>query len=115
MYLAAEALRASSFASLEPLNLDDHESTQISLKLPPRPRRRLTITLALPNQPIERFSPWERHNVEEIDILSFGKDLELARAEVLEEEIFGEVSKFFFLVESGAFVVTTRFWRISDF
>ncbi|EFP78606.2 uncharacterized protein PGTG_04562 [Puccinia graminis f. sp. tritici CRL 75-36-700-3] len=90
---AAEALRASSFASLEPLNLDDHESTQISLKLPPRPRRRLAITLALPNQPIERFSPWERHNLEEIDILPFGEDLELARAEVLEEEIFGEISK----------------------
>ncbi|WAR61298.1 hypothetical protein PtB15_13B554 [Puccinia triticina] len=90
---AAEALRASSFASLQPLNLDNHDSTKISLKLPPRPRRRLTIVLTLPNQPIECFSPWDSCNLQETDALPFGEDLELARAEVLEEEIFGEISK----------------------
>lgn len=93
--VAAEALRASSFASLEPLEPENHDSTQISLKLPPRPRRRLAITLTLPNQTIERFSPWERyHNLKEMEPLPFAEDLELARAEVLEEEIFGEVSFF---------------------
>lgn len=91
---AAEALRASSFASLEPLEPENHDSTQISLKLPPRPRRRLAITLSLPNQTIERFSPWERYrNLTETEPIPFAEDLELARAEVLEEEIFGEISK----------------------
>ncbi|PLW33154.1 hypothetical protein PCANC_11101 [Puccinia coronata f. sp. avenae] len=92
---AAEALRASSFASLEPLDPENDESSQISLKLPVRPRRRLAITLRLPNQPVERFSPWERcSNLKETDSrLPFAEDLELARAEVLDEEIFGEISR----------------------
>jgi hypothetical protein len=97
-------LRASSFASLEPLDPENDESSQISLKLPVRPRRRLAITLRLPNQPVERFSPWERcSNLKETDSrLPFAEDLELARAEVLDEEIFGEVSTFaFFLILSN--------------
>ncbi|KAH9458316.1 hypothetical protein MJO29_005430 [Puccinia striiformis f. sp. tritici] len=91
---AAEALRASSFASLEPINLEDpHQLTKISLKLPPRPRRRLTIKLRLPDQSVESFSPWNHLSHQGTDDLSFEEDLDRARAEILEEEIFGEISK----------------------
>lgn len=86
---AADALRASSFACLEPLSLED-DDTQFLLKLPPRPRRRLVITLLLPNRSTEYFSPWHRCNLPTLDSLSFVENLDLARAEVLEEEIFGE-------------------------
>ncbi|MBW0499923.1 hypothetical protein O181_039638 [Austropuccinia psidii MF-1] len=90
---AAEALRASSFASLECLNAEKGQtSMRFSLKFPPRPRRRLVISLELSDTQIEYFSPWCQSPMYE-NGPSFDADLELAQAEVLEEEIFGEISK----------------------
>ncbi|KAI8442912.1 subunit 17 of mediator complex-domain-containing protein [Phakopsora pachyrhizi] len=89
---AAEALRASSFASFQHTSPECSKTSTLSLKFPPRPRRRLCITLTFLNDHTERFSPSLSADHEN-PMLSFEKDLNLARAEVFEEEIFGELSR----------------------
>lgn len=90
--VAAEALRASSFASLEPTSLEPSGSQVPTINFPPRPRRRLVISLVSPEGESETFSPWSNYEFQSSTSPIFAQDLEMARAEVLEEEIFGEVN-----------------------
>ncbi|EGG07933.1 uncharacterized protein MELLADRAFT_116144 [Melampsora larici-populina 98AG31] len=110
---AAEVLRASSIASLEPASLGSVGSRP-EMKFPTRPRRRLVISLITPEGQPEYFSPWSNYSFQSATSPLFSEDLEMARAEMLEEEIFSEVSKEAQLVDSYSIITSDSSVHVED-
>lgn len=84
------------------------------MKFPTRPRRRLVISLITPEGQPEYFSPWSNYSFPSATSPVFSQDLEMARAEMLEEEIFSEVSKEAQLVDSYSIMTSDSSVHVED-
>ncbi|KAH9819627.1 subunit 17 of mediator complex-domain-containing protein [Melampsora americana] len=111
---AAEVLRASSIASLEPASLSSLNSQLPKMKFPTRPRRRLVISLITPEGQPEFFSPWSNYSFQTATSPLFSQDLEMARAEMLEEEIFSEIFKEAQLVDTYSIITSDSSVHVED-